>query len=246
MINILVPLAGKSKFYKDSPFPKPLMEISGKPMIQRVLERFEHIQQEKRFIFIVNENDCKLFHIDNTLKLLMKDECKIVIQKGKSQGAICSCLLAVDYIDNDEPLLISNSDQVLEIDWNDALSLFAKNKVDAGTVVFKSVHPQWSYVSLDENGYVSSAAEKNPISNTAIAGIYYYSKGSDFIQASQTCIMKDRTYNDVFFLSQTFNELVLAQKKILPYNIEAKKYHSFYSIERIKLFEDYLREKAVA
>src|SRR5581483_2467538 len=115
MINLVVPIAGNSMFFPDSVFPKPLVEVRGNPMIEYVFKYLKTIVLPKRYIFIVNHEDCRSFHLDETLRLLADgDEILIVEQHADARGAVCSCLLAVDYINNGEPLIISNGDQFID------------------------------------------------------------------------------------------------------------------------------------
>ena len=108
MINILIPLAGKNQFFSEYPFPKPLVEFNGKTMI----DNFRSIQKEKQFIFIVNSEDCKKYHLDN---VLTNHTCKIIKLDNETKGAACSAMMAVEYIGNDIPLVISNADQLFDI-----------------------------------------------------------------------------------------------------------------------------------
>ena len=114
MINILIPLAGKNQFFSESeyPFPKPLVEFNGKTMIEHIIDNFRSIQKEKQFIFIVNSEDCKKYHLDN---VLTNHTCKIIKLDNETKGAACSAMMAVEYIGNDIPLVISNADQLFDI-----------------------------------------------------------------------------------------------------------------------------------
>lgn len=237
-INILVPIAGKSKFFDENsiPFPKPLIEIKGLPMIQHTIKYLDGLKS-KNFIFVIRETDAQKFHIDETLKLLTDNKAVIIKQNADTKGAACSCLLALESFDNDSELIISNGDQYLDIDLESVVNDFRKSNADAGVIYFHSVHPQWSYIKFDENNLVCEAAEKKPISRNAIAGFYYFKKGSDFGWAAQETIMKDIKVNDMFFIAPTLNELILKGKKVMGIQIDNNKFKSFYSPEKIREFE---------
>lgn len=237
MINLLVPMAGTSKFFADAPFPKPLYEVNGKLMIQYVISSLRAIAGAKRFLFVVNDVDCARFHLDDTLRLLTDDRAVVTVQQGPGKGAACSCLWCIDHIDSDDELLISNSDQLVDIDLNVALDAFRGADARAGVVTFDSVHPKWSYVSLDNEGRVTEAAEKRPISRNAIAGLYYFRHGRDFVRAACKSIRKDSNVQGLYFVAPTLNELLLEGLRVTAYKIETKHYHSFYSTEKIEHFE---------
>lgn len=238
MINILIPLGGKSSFFDNDsyPFPKPLIEINGLPMIELVLKNFINLKCDKKFIFVINKTDCNKYHLDNVLKLLTNNACEIIILPGETKGAACSALMAIDYIDNQNPLIISNGDQVLDINFNDLLNSFENRNVDAGVICFESVHPKWSYVRL-ENDKIIETAEKRPVSKNAIAGFYYFKQGNLFVKAAMQSIEKDASVEGLYYIAPIFNELVLENKNLEIIKIDANKYHSFYSPQKIKEYE---------
>ncbi|MDC0975657.1 glycosyltransferase family 2 protein [Alphaproteobacteria bacterium] len=238
MLNILIPLGASSKFFEgaDYPYPKPLVEIDGKPMIQHVIENLQSISGEKRFIFILREEDCTRYHLDATLRLLAGEGVIIIKLQCETKGAACSALLAIHFIANDQPLIIANGDQLFDINIDEYFKRFQDDKIDAGCLSFESVHPRWSYIRL-ENDHIVEAAEKRPLSKMAIAGFYYFAKGLDFVEASKKMIRKDANVNGQFFIAPVLNELVLENCLMKTYVIHNETYHSFYSPQRIKEYE---------
>ncbi|WP_320820882.1 glycosyltransferase family 2 protein [Thalassolituus sp.] len=237
MINLVVPMVGSSQFFDDATYkyPKPLLEINGKTMIELFIDNFRKIFQNINFIFVVNEEDCRKFHLDNILNILTENNCEVIKISNQTKGAACSVLMAIKSINNDLPLIISNSDQILDVDFSDVISSF--RDVDAGVITFDSVHPRWSYVREDGKGGVVETAEKKPLSNKAIAGFYYFSKGVDFVNSAFEMIKKDASIDRNYYISPVFNELVLSNKKIKSFHIETGKYHTFYTPQKIEEYE---------
>jgi dTDP-glucose pyrophosphorylase len=242
MINILIPLAGKSDFFNSAEyvFPRSLIEILGKTMIQRVIENYSEFD-DKHFIFIVNQDDCDSYHLDSILHLLTDSKCDIIKLGSLTKGAACSALMAVELINNNNPLIIANGDQVIESSLAEVTKDFQKDKLDAAVITFESIHPKWSYVRLNEKNKIVEAAEKRPLSKNAIAGFYYFSNGIDFVSAAMQSIIKDAHVNGAFYIAPVLNELVLAGKNIGYHTIESKMYHSFYSPIKITEYENSLR-----
>ncbi len=236
MINVLIPFGGKSQFFKESFFPKPLIEINGRTMLEYVIDNYASIS-DKRFIFIFNKEDCLKFHIDSAAKMLTEDPTNVIVLNGETKGALCTCLMAIDYINNDDPLIIANYDQVIDIDINEIVSGFKKSSVDCGVITFENIHPRWSYIRLD-NDEVVEVAEKKPISKHAIAGFYWYSRGLDFVDAAQKTILKDNDLDGRFYISASLNEMILKNKSVGYHEIGRSDYHSFYSPDKIKEFEE--------
>lgn len=235
MVNILIPACGKSKFYEESFYPQNVTEINGKPMIQHIIENYKNIAHIK-FNFCFFRKECDEFHTDKIASILTDNKCDIVLQENSTEGALCTALLSIDYIGNDNELIIANSDQIIDTDMNTVLQNFRDRNLDCGVISFSSVHPRWSYIRV-KGEEVIETAEKHPLSNHAIAGFYYFRKGTNFIEAAKNVIRKRETYNGRFFISSSINEMILANKRVGYYEIAAEKYHSFYSPEKIKEYQ---------
>lgn len=234
-MNILIPACGNDKQFQNEYWAKNVTEIDGKPMIQYTIENFLNIDG-KHYIVLLNHSECAKFHTDNLVKLLTNDNASIIRLQNMTQGALCTCLLAVDMIDNEEELVISNNDQKFDVDLSVLLSDIRKQDVDAGVITFDCIHPRWSYVRLDGE-YVTEAAEKRPISRNAIAGIYYFKHGKDFIKAAKSAIWKNRNYDGRFYISASINEMILFGKRVGFVAVEKEKYHSFYEPKQIEKYE---------
>ena len=237
MINILIPLAGSNQFFNEAeyPYPKPLIEINNKTMIEHVINNFESIKKQKQFIFIVNSEDCRKFHLDNVLNLLTNNTCKIIKIDNETKGAACSAMMAIEYINNDSPLIIANADQLFDDNLENIISTF--KDVDGGIISFESIHPRWSYVRVDDENNILETAEKRPLSKHAIAGLFYFTNGKDFISSSMSMIKKDANLNGLYYISPTLNEMVLENKKLTIKVIDNNKYHTFYTPKKIEEYE---------
>ncbi|EAH9198371.1 glycosyltransferase family 2 protein [Campylobacter jejuni] len=236
MLNIVAPIAGKSYFFdneKDG-FPKPFIEICGKTMLEHFVKNYENIKN-KRFIFILKEEDVKRYHLDDAINVLTNNQSKIIILKNETQGMVCSVLMAIDEIDLNDSLLIVNMDQIFEYDLNEVVSELSLN--DAGVLSFESVHPRWAYVKCDKNNFVLEAFEKKPVSKNAIAGFYYFNKADFFVKSAFDMIKKDVNYEGKYFIALTLNELILQDKKIINISIDKNRYFTFYSHAKINEYE---------
>lgn len=238
MTNILIPACGKSKFYEESYYPQNVTEINGKPMIEHVIRNYSTVKDAK-FTFCFFRDECDKFHTDKIVAILTDKNCNIVKQENPTGGALCTALLAIDYIGNDDELVIANSDQIIDADISKVLVDFRKRSIDCGVICFNSVHPRWSYIRINEKNEVVETAEKQPLSNHAIAGFYYFAHGNEFIEAAKQVIRKRESYNDRFFISSSINEIILKNKKVGYYEIETIDYHSFYSPDKVA---EYIKE----
>lgn len=240
MINILIPMAGSDEAFAKHGFlfPKPIIEIDGKPLIQHSLECLRSIEGA-RFIFVIRKEDDLRCHLREVLQLLAPES--IVIRaEGPTAGAACTALLAIEHISNDEELVITNADQVFDCSTQEAIASLRERDLDAGCIVFDSVHPRWSFVKTDDNGLVVEAAEKRPLSRDATAGFYYFKRGRYFVEAAEGMIQKDANVGGGFFVCPTFNELILAQKRIGTFRIERDQYISLATPQSVEDYEQLL------
>jgi len=217
-MNVLIPMAGRgSRFATQGyTFPKPLIDVKGKPMIQVVTE---NLNIKANYTFIVQKEHYEKYSLQHLLNLIAPN-CNIVQVDGITEGAACTTLLAKEFIDNDEPLLMANSDQFVEWDSNETLYAFSNGDCDGGIITFPATHPKWSYAKLGDDGYVSEVAEKKPISEHATVGIYWWAKGSDYVKYAEQMIEKDIRVNNEYYVCPVFNEAIGDGKKVRIKEIE--------------------------
>jgi dTDP-glucose pyrophosphorylase len=216
-MKVLIPMAGAgSRFEKAGyTFPKPLIEVNGKPMIQLVVE---NLNIDAQHVFIVQKEHYDKYNLQYLLNLIAPNNVIIPVE-GLTEGAACTTLLAKEFIDNNEPLLTANSDQFVEWDSNEFLYSMQADEVDGGILTFNSMHPKWSFAKTDDDGFVTEVAEKKPISNKATVGIYYWSKGSDYVRYAEQMIKKDNRVNGEFYVCPVYNEAIEDGKKIKTFHV---------------------------
>ena len=211
-MNVLIPMAGAGSRFASAgyTFPKPLIEVDGKPMIQVVVE---NLNIEANYTFIVQKEHYEKYSLQYLLNLIAPN-CNIVQVDGLTEGAACTTLLAKEFIDTDAPLVMANSDQFVEWNSNECLYAFNADGIDGGIVSFKATHPKWSYAKVGEDGFVSEVAEKKPISDNATVGIYFWKKGSDYVKYAERMIEKNIRTNNEFYVCPVFNEAIQDGKKV--------------------------------
>ena len=217
-MNVLIPMAGAgSRFAQVGySFPKPLIEVNGKPMIQVVLE---NLNIEANYTFVVRKEHYEKYSLQYLLTLIAPN-CNIVQVDELTEGSAGTKVLAKEFIDNDDPLLLANSDQFMEWNSNESLYAFNADGIDGGILTFKATHPKWSYAKVGKDGFVSEVAEKKPISDDATVGVYYWKKGSDYVKYTEQMIEKDIRTNGEFYICPVFNEAIADGKKIRIKEIE--------------------------
>lgn len=239
-MKILIPMAGEgSRFAKEGyTFPKPLIDVGGKPMIQRVVENLDF---DCEYIFLVRKEHLKKYEgLRDTLEMITNKRMKIVQVDGLTEGAACTALLAKEFIDNDESLLIANSDQIIEYEAENFKSLINLTDVDSIVWCFNDVHPKWSFVKTNARGFVTEVAEKRPISDIATCGIYWYRKGSDFVKSAEAMIEKDVRVNNEFYIAPVYNQMIEGGKTLIPFYV-----HKMHGIGTPEDLSNYLGSRNV-
>jgi dTDP-glucose pyrophosphorylase len=217
-LNVLIPMAGAGSRFQQAgyTFPKPLIDVKGNPMIQLVVE---NLNIDANYIYVVQKSHREKYNLDTLLNLITPN-CKIVEVDGVTEGAACTALLTKEYINNDSPLFFANSDQFVEWDSNEFMYKMQETNSDGGIVTFKATHPKWSFAKINENGLVTEVAEKNPISDVATVGYYYWKHGSDFIRYAESMIKKNIRINNEFYVCPVFNEAIEDNKQIRTFNVK--------------------------
>lgn len=217
-MNVIIPMAGAGSRFANAgyTFPKPLIEVRGRPMIEIVVN---NLNIEAHYVFLVQKDHYEKYNLKYLLNLIAPN-CDIIQLEGITEGAACTTLLAKSIIDNDEPLLIANSDQYIKWNSNECMYAFSADNIDGGILTFKSHHPKWSYARVGENGFVSEVAEKKVISDDATVGVYYWKKGSDYVKYAEQMIEKNIRVNNEFYVCPVYNEAIDNGKRIRVKRVE--------------------------
>lgn len=221
MTNILIPMGGKGQRFKNAGYQltKPLIDVNGQPMIKRVID---NLNIAGTYIFLVSEEDEKTYNLTLTLTdFCHPNKCQVILESPNArQGAGAACLLAKNLIDNDQPLLVANSDQLVEWNSHDFLTSMSDQQADGGILTFTATESKWSFAKLiPHTDLICEVAEKKPISNKATTGIYWFKEGQDFVAGIKQMMSKQIKTNGEYYVCPVFNELIAMGKQIYDYPI---------------------------
>ncbi len=215
MVNFLMPIAGVGSRFVAAGYdePKPLIDVFGEPMISWAMKSFDFLDHvgDYRIIFVILAEHDEKYNLGQTLKNIFGCNSIVVKQPGKLSGQALSCLEAKDFINNQDKLFIYNCDTY---STSGIWDLIIKEDPDGILPCFESTDPRYSFARVDENGYVAETAEKNPISNLATNGLYYFKNGSDFVKAALRDIANNNSFNNEYFVAPCYNELIKEGKNI--------------------------------
>jgi len=235
MINIVIPMAGLGSRFVDANYekPKPFIDVLGKPMIVRVLENLSY--DNARYILIARKE-----HLEAEKEMVKNIQQKynvVFIPIDKlTEGTVCTVLYARSLINNDEPLLIANSDQIVDLNIKYFIDDCLSRDLDGSILTFidKYKDPKWSFAEIDDEGYVMMVKEKEAISEYATVGIYFYSKGRVFVDSAIDMIVENDRVNNEFYTCPTYNYAIKSDAKIGIYNINANDMHGIGTPDDLK------------
>lgn len=239
-MNIVIPMAGLgSRFKFTHKEPKPLIDVDGQPMVKAVIETLRP-KREHRFIFIVNKKMDKDHGLSGKLKKWT--ESPIIIQvERETEGALCSVLSATKHINNDNPMMISNCDQIIEFDINDYYRFSESSGADGTILTYKSKEPFHSFAKI-KNGFVTETAEKIVISDHATVGLYWFKKGRDFVNAAAEKVGRnDREPNGEFYNCPVYNQFIANGGKVIIYEVDKKYVYTIGTPETLRRYLDHKR-----
>ncbi len=237
MLNIVIPMAWAGSRFASAgyTFPKPLIEVKWKPMIQVIVENLKPKNRtDYKFTFIVQKEHYSKYALSYLLSLIAPG-CNIVIIDTLTKWAACTVLLASEYIDNSDELLLANSDQFIDGWIEDYLNFSSDNNFDGTIMTFKATHPKWSFAKLDENENVEEVAEKKPISDIATVWIYYFKQWNYFVEGAKDMIKKSISTNWEFYVCPVYNEMILKDKIIKVFDIKDRM-HGIWTPEDLNRF----------
>ncbi len=250
MLQVVIPMAGEGRRFAEAgyTYPKPLIDVAGVTMIQRVMDCLTPSGHgPPRFTLITyapNRNP-----EDN-------GRVRIVPLKEHTQGAVDTLLQAEFYVD-DGPVLVANCDQWIRPGVIDAF-LANSGDGDASVMVFNSTNPHHSYVKLAE-GFVTEVVEKEVISDNAILGVYYFEDSQVLFDYCRKVIannLRHREQLDVtsifdsepvivegnatgeFYLSAVLNEFVKDGGELTAFEVDVHDKAMLGTPEELSIFLD--------
>lgn len=237
MINIVIPMAGAGSRFAAAGFkkPKPFIDVAGKPMIERVLRNLS--VPDARFVLVIQESH--LLSEPLVCESLARDFSVTYIPiKGLTEGSACTVLMAGDKVDPELPMLIANSDQLVDSSINDFIEDAKSRSLDGSILTFEDMDrdPKWSFAKVGETGLVEEVREKDPFSPYATVGIYYFKKAEYFFDAAARMIKSEDRVNNEFYTCPTYNYLIRNRRRVGTFNITKSQMHGLGTPEDLNLY----------
>jgi len=236
-MNIIILAAGEEYLdTKDDNYPLCLTEIRGRSLLQHISEQIDFQKNDVTFIF--QNKHTKKYHLNSIVELLSDNKARVISVPENTAGAAATALLAAVKLEQSQPLLIISSNQLTDVSYQDFSDKMQNKCYEAGTIIFDGIHPRYSFVSIDENGYVNEASEKKPISRNATAGVFWFKNTELFINAVKNMIRNDARVDNKFYICPSLNEVILCGGNVGVYKIDRSQYHPLKNVHHVEEFID--------
>lgn len=233
-------MAGRGSRFASAGFdvPKPLIPVHGIPMIRWVIKNLTP-RVDHKFVFVAQAQHVETYNFLEELHDWAPGA-SVIQLNGITTGAAATVLAAKSIIDNDEPLLIANSDQWVKADIGEFLAFLGDQDIDGSIMTMKATDPKWSYAEIGSTGQVTRVVEKEVISTDATTGIYGFKRGRDFVKFADQMISENFTVNGEHYVAPVYNWMIRVGKKISTYSIgsEANEMFGLGVPEDLRLFEE--------
>jgi NDP-sugar pyrophosphorylase family protein len=229
-MQLVIPMSGMSQRFMEKGYrlPKPFIEISGRPIIQHVIEMFPGVED---VLFIVNREHFENpeFQIESRLKNI-SPKANIVVIDSHKLGPAWAIHQAREHIDKSSPVVVNYCD--FSCTWNfkhfqEELS----SGVDGLIATYTGFHPhmirnsKYAFLKLDDRGHLIDIQEKssftdNPMDEPASSGTYGFGSGQILLDAVADQISSGDSFNNEYYSSLTYKNMISAGKVVKSFNIE--------------------------
>lgn len=212
-MNIVIPMAGRGSRFVEEGYkePKFLLKIDEKTLLELSIESLP-IKSANKLIFILLEEHENQWDVSSFIKSKYNNlKLEFIFLKDVTRGQSETVLAAESLIDNEDQLIVYNIDTFFYSKTLKA-NILAKD-CDGYIGAFEDNKDKWSFAKTNEDGWVIKTAEKVPISNNALTGMYHFAAGKDFVRVAKNAINRDNRVKNEFYIAPLYNQLIEEGKK---------------------------------
>jgi dTDP-glucose pyrophosphorylase len=227
MYQTLITAAGDSRgefISAGFKVPKSLMSVEGEFLINKAIQSYWH--PPERLVVALNGEENTEFFLDREVLQIFPDA-TIVKTSGAVRGALATAVLAAESIDLSKPLVVSAGDSFICGGIENYIGSLMSRNSDAGTVVFISANPRWSYINIGEFGNVLQVTEKSVTGPYATTGCFYFKSAALFFEAAKWVFINNARINGNFYVSTSLNYLISKGMSVNYELIPREAYKSF-------------------
>lgn len=236
-MKIIITMAGEGSRFKKVGYNIPKHEIitMGKSLFEWSMISLTDFFEDE-FVFIVKEGNYSENFIKEACKRIGVGKYIIKCIYENTDGQATTAMFADEFISDSEEVIIFNIDTYVEPYCLKREQI--KGQFDGFIPVFKAEGDKWSFVKLDNFGYVAQVAEKERISNLATIGLYYFKTWNIFkcIYINKKEEIKERAKE--VYIAPMYQYMLEKNMNIGISEIQNNKVHVLGTPEDLKQFED--------
>ena len=225
----LIPLAGRGKRFADEGYttPKPLIPVSGKPMIVQAAAALPRAEQQ---IFVCLQDHLNTAPLKQALKQAYPHASVIGIN-AVTEGQACTCAIGLNNVAPEAPVTIGACDNSMLFDRKKYEALRDRADVDAIIWTFKNhpsakTNPQmYGWVITDDQNKAVGVSVKKAISSTpekdhAIVGAFYFKKAAHFTAGLESLYKNNIRINNEFYVDSLCGELIKLGLNVYVFEVD--------------------------
>jgi capsule biosynthesis phosphatase len=216
-MNIIILAAGEGKRFSEEHYlePKPIIKVLTTPIIDWLVNSLD-INFDDKILFVLNKNH-STFRIKESLTHKFKSKSLLFHEvEFNTRGAAETLYSAIDKIDNDDPILVLDSDTF----YNENIVIKSKAIKDNFIFYFKTNTEDsiYSYIEIDNNSIIN-IQEKIKISNNACSGAYGFKNKTIIKKYCELILDKKIKTKNEYYISCLYQEMLKNKENIVPIEI---------------------------
>ncbi len=230
MTKVLIPMAGDGKRFKDALYKvsKPAIKTTDYhtgtkiPMVVCATKDLPLVKTDGSNLIYIDRDFHKKEGLEDEIKKYYPKALFITTEK-LTKGQASSCLLAEQYINNNEPLLIAGCDNGMIFNQEKFNELTKKCDVIAFTYTNNEAvleNPTaYGWYKCDENKKITDISIKKPLSDNilndhAVVATFWFKTGKIFVECTKKMIKEEDMINNEYYIDE-----VIKHAKELGYDV---------------------------
>lgn len=219
----LIPLGGLGSRFTNEGYslPKPLIPISGKPMI---VQATDDLPRSDRQIFVLRRDMSGSNTVVETLQARYKDMTTVWLD-ALTEGQACSAQIGVEKADvsAEKPLTIGACDNGALYKAEIFDSLMKDPTIDVIVWAARGYtnarrHPKmYGWIDCNEKGEISRVSVKQalekPESDPIVIGTFTFKRAGDFLKAVKQMVARKGRINGEYYIDECINDAIMLELK---------------------------------
>ena len=226
---LILPMVGAgSRFQKEGyKTPKPLIQVSGRPMAVQALSDLPKTERQK---FVLRKD---LLGFNKLTEALQKNSIapEFTLLDYMTDGQATTCVEGANGLEVDKPVTIAACDNGMIYDTNLFQSLMDSDDVDVivwgargypGAIRFPEMY---GWIDADETGVIQNVSVKESLSDPEkdpiIVGTFTFKKLGNFLKSVERMKERCALINDEYYVDMAINDAIALNLRCVLFEIDS-------------------------